>query len=114
MGRRLEKIIYFARVFFGIHHMSYIGNLKVILSDFVISVQQIKNEKVVETSATQVLILINEAQLGYHGKTDKHGVMSIKISNYITNEIQNCQATVGFLGERYKLTHKKLTKFHIF
>ena len=36
--------------------MSYIGNLEVI------SVQQVKNEKILETSAMQALILINKAQ----------------------------------------------------
>ena len=35
---------------FDKHHMSYIGNLEVILSDFVILVQWEKNEKILETS----------------------------------------------------------------
>ena len=45
-----------------IHHMNYFQKLEVISRDFVISVQQVKNEKIIETSATQALIFITEAQ----------------------------------------------------
>ena len=38
---------------FVLHHMSYIKNLELISHDFVISVQQVKNEKILETSAMQ-------------------------------------------------------------
>ena len=89
--------------------MSYIGNLEVILRDFLILVQQVKNEKVLETSARLVLILINEAQRDITMETLRNKEKrSIKSSNYIKNEMQNCQTTAGVWGKATNWTHKKL------
>ena len=72
--------------------MSYIGNLELMSRDFVIITQQVKNEKMLETSSTQALFLTNEAQRDITmGKLIDMKLRSIKISNYFTNEIQNCQ-----------------------
>ena len=72
--------------------MSYIGNLELMSRDFVIITQQVKNEKMLETSSTQALFLTNEAQRDITmGKLIDMKLRSIKISNYVTNEIQNCQ-----------------------
>ena len=81
------------------HHLIYIGNLEVIVPDFVILVQHQKEEKILETSATQALILINETR---HDIIKKELMdmewRLIKINNHSTNEIQNSQTTAGLWG----------------
>ena len=77
--------------------MSYIRNLKVILCGFVISVQRVRNEKLLETSATQALIFIDEAQRDITmEKLIDIELRPIKTNNDNMNEIQNCQTTVDF------------------
>ena len=68
--------------------MSYIANLEVILRDFVISVQQLKNEKILETFAMQALILIYEVQRDIDmEKLINMELRSIKISSCVTSKI---------------------------
>ena len=76
--------------------MSYIGNTA-ISRDFLTSVQQEK-EKILETSRYAG----NNFDERQHDITMKKligtALRSIKISNYITNKIHNCQTTLGFGG----------------
>ena len=68
--------------------MSYVANLEVILRDFVISVQQLKNEKILETFAMQTLILIYEVQRDIDmEKLINMELRSIKISSCVTSKI---------------------------